>query len=149
MNRKAYTEVNYIINEMSSEMKSKIPSQILKNIEEKMDKSYNFYIQDEDFESAELLEDTEKMFSVIYTDYLANEEEKVVIKNKEELLENKKKENLSYIEIKEIFPKMQKTNEKTQIEKNKELLNSEQVNWYRKIINFFKKVLNDKHKMKT
>ena len=44
---------------------------------------------------------------------------------------------------------MQKTNEKTQIEKNKELLNSEQVNWYRKIINFFKKVLNDKHKMKT
>ena len=82
MDSRAYTEVNYIINEMSSEMKSKIPYQILKKIEDRKDKNYEFYIEDEDFENVELLEDTEKMLSVLYTDYLASDEEKIVIKNK-------------------------------------------------------------------
>lgn len=148
MNRKAYTEVSYIINEMSSEMKSKIPPEILKNIEEKVDKNYDFHIQDEDFESAELLEDTEKMLSVIYTDYLASDEEKVIIKNKEEMLENREKEMVSDIKIKEIFPKVQETRKTIQTGENKELLNSKQVNWYRKIINLFKRCLNNKDKTK-
>lgn len=146
MDSRAYTEVNYIINEMSSEMKSKIPSQILKNIEDRMDKNYDFHIEEEDFENAELLEDTEKILSVLYTDYLASDEEKAVIKNKEKMLENKKKETLANMEIKEIFPKMQEINETIQIEQNKELLNSEQVNWYMKIINFFKRALKNKTK---
>ena len=138
MDSRAYTEVNYIINEMSSEMKNKIPSQILRNIENRMDKNYDFRIEEEEFENAELLEDTEKILSVLYTDYLASDEEKIIIKNKEKILENKKKETLANIELKEIFPKMQETNETTQIEENKELLNSKQVNWYIKIINFLK-----------
>lgn len=50
--------------------------------------------------------------SVLYTDYLASKEEKTVIKNKEKMLENKKKEILSNIEIKEIFPKVQDPNGK-------------------------------------
>lgn len=141
MDSRAYTEVNYIMNEMSSEMKDKIPPQIVKNIKERMDKNYDFQIEEEDFESVELLEDTEKILSVLYTDYLATAEEKVVIKNKEELLENKKKEILSTIKIKDIFPKAQEISKTIQIGENKELLNSKQVNWYRKIINLFKRVL--------
>ena len=43
MDSRAYTEVNYIINEMSDEMKNKIPSQILRNIENRMDKNYDFW----------------------------------------------------------------------------------------------------------
>ncbi len=140
MDSRAYTEVNYIINEMSDEMKNKIPSQILRNIENRMDKNYDFRIEEEEFENAELLEDTQKILSVLYTDYLASDEEKIIIKNKEKILENKKKETLANIELKEIFPKMQETNETTQIEENKELLNSKQVNWYIKIINFLKKL---------
>ena len=140
MDSRAYTQVNYIINEMSSEMKNKIPSQILRNIENRMDKNYNFRIEEEEFENAKLLEDTEKILSVLYTDYLASDEEKIVIKNKEKILENKKKETLANIELKEIFPKTQETNETT-IQENKDLLNSKQVNWYRKIINLFKRIL--------
>lgn len=142
MDSRAYTEVNYIINEMSDEMKNKIPSQILRNIENRMDKNYDFCIEDEEFENAELLEDTEKILSVLYTDYLASDEEKIIIKSKEKILENKKKETLANIELKDIFPNTQETNETTQIEENKGLLNSKQVNWYRKIINLFKRVLN-------
>lgn len=142
MDSRAYTEVNYIINEMSGEMKNKIPSQILRNIENRMDKNYDFRIEEEEFENAELLEDTEKILSVLYTDYLASDEEKIIIKSKDKILENKKKETLANIELKDIFPKTQETNETTQIEENKELLNSKQVNWYRKIINLFKRVLN-------
>ena len=148
MDSRAYTEVNYIINEMSNEMKSKIPSKILKNIGDRMDKNYDFHIEVEDFENAELLEDAEKILSVLYTDYLASEEEKAVIKNKEKMLEKKEKKTLSNMELKEIFPKMQETNETTQIEENKELLNLKQANWYTKIINFFKRVLNNKNETK-
>ncbi len=72
MESRAYTEANYIINEMSEEMKNKIPAKILKNIENRMDKTYKFYIENDDFENVELLEDTEKILSVIYTDYLAS-----------------------------------------------------------------------------
>ena len=146
MDSRAYTEVNYIINEMSNEMKNKIPSQILRNIENRMNKNYNFRIEEEEFENAKLLEDTEKILSVLYTDYLASDEEKIVIQNKEKILENKKKETLANIELKEIFPKRQETNETTQIQENKELLNSKQVNWYIKIINFFKRALKNKTK---
>lgn len=88
LDKKAYTEVFYIINEMSEELRSKIPSEIIKNIEKKMDRTYDFNIE-EDIENAELLEDTEKILSVLYTDYLATDEEREVIKNKERILKEK------------------------------------------------------------
>ncbi len=145
MDSRAYTEVNYIINEMSSEMKSKIPYQILKKIEDRKDKNYEFYIEDEDFENVELLEDTEKMLSVLYTDYLASDEEKIVIKNKEEILERKKKEKLSNIEIREIFPKAKKKNENIEREETESwsLVSLKPEKWYIRVINFFKRVFKE------
>ena len=84
LDRKAYTEVFYIIKEMSKEMQNKIPKQIMKNIEENMDKTYNFTINEyEDWENIELLKDTEKILSVLYTDYFATDEERKVILAKE------------------------------------------------------------------
>ena len=79
MNSKAYTEVNFIINEMDSELSNKIPKDIKEMIREKMDKNYEFYIEDNEWEEKDLLEDTEKILSVLYTDYIANDEEKKLI----------------------------------------------------------------------
>ena len=90
LDKKAYTEVFYIINEMSEELRSKIPSEIIKNIENKMDRNYDFNIED-DIENAELLEDTEKILSVIYTDYLASDEEREIIQKKEMYLKQRNK----------------------------------------------------------
>lgn len=86
MDSRAYTQANYIINEMSEEMRSKIPDYVIKNIESKMDKTYEFYVEESDLEDVELLEDTEKILSVIYTDYLASEEERKVILEKEKTI---------------------------------------------------------------
>ena len=51
-----------------------------------MDKSYEFYVEESDLEDVELLEDTEKILSVIYTDYLASEEERKIIHEKEKAI---------------------------------------------------------------
>lgn len=133
LDKRAYTEAFYIINEMSEELKSKIPNEIIKNIESKMDTNYEFYI-DDDIDDAELLEDTEKILSVLYTDYLATEEERDIIKNKEKMLQERENTEVSDINIKEIFPKKQITEEKNLVEvtKNK---------WYTNILKFFKNFL--------
>ncbi len=82
---KAYTEVFYIVNSMSERMKEKIPLNIRNNIENKMDKSYKFNIK-KDIMNMQLLDDTEKLLSVLYTDYFATNEEKDIIKNKEKIM---------------------------------------------------------------
>ncbi len=90
MNARAYTEANYIINKMPEEMKNKILPKVRKIIESRIDPDYEFSIEDDDFENAELLEDTEKILSVLYTDYLATDEEKAIIKNKENMMKNRR-----------------------------------------------------------
>lgn len=88
---KAYTEAYYIISKMSDEMRSKIPDKIVNNIKSRMDKNYKFHIQNDDFENAVLLDDTEQILSVLYTDYLSTDEERKVILYKEKMLEEEKR----------------------------------------------------------
>lgn len=116
LNSKAYTEVYYIINQMSDEMRSKIPDNIIKNIKARMDTKYMFSVPNNDFENVELLEDTEKILSVLYTDYFASEEERKVILNKEKLIYDEKKNNEYKItKINDIF-KNNKENETKKIQ---------------------------------
>ena len=72
---------------MSSELKNKIPKEIISMIEKRKDSSYNIDV--ENIEDLDLLEDTEKILSVIYTDYIATVEEKEIIKNKEKIVKNR------------------------------------------------------------
>ena len=115
---------------MSYELRSKIPNEIIKNIESKMDTDYEFYIES-DIDDAELLEDTEKILSVLYTDYLATNKEREIIKNKEKVLERNGKTEVLDINIKEIFPK----NSDTKTEKLVEVV---KIKWYTNILKFFK-----------
>ena len=87
LNPKAYTQVSYIINNMSSELKNRIPKEIISMIEKRKDSSYNIDV--ENIEDLNLLEDTEKILSVIYTDYIVTVEEKEIIKNKEKIVKNR------------------------------------------------------------
>ena len=100
MDAKAYTEVYNIITLMSDEYKEKIPNKIIEAIKYKMDKSYDFNIDIDNIENIELMEDTEKILSVIYTDYLSSQHERRIIKNKEKIImlkdeERKKQRYLS------------------------------------------------------
>lgn len=85
MESKAYTQAYVIIANLNEDLKKKIPPKVINAIKSKMDSSYEFYITDEDIENIEILEDTEKLLSVIYTDYLASEEERKVIQGKEKI----------------------------------------------------------------
>ena len=140
LNSKAYTEAYYIVSLMSEEMKNKIPEKVLNNIKNRMDKEYEFYIDEEDIENLELLEDTEKILSVLYTDYLSTEEERQIILNKEKMLAgSKNKMTEKNIEVKDVFPR--KIEDEIQNNKN-DLVNIETKKWYTRIFDFIKKVFN-------
>lgn len=119
LSSKAYAEVYYIINQMSEKMKSKIPENIIKNIKERMDKNYIFNSENKDLENIELLEDTEKILSVLYTDYFSTEEEKEIILNKEKMLESERKDKGFKIKkVNDIFANNDKDNDEKNIEKD-------------------------------
>jgi len=44
LNSRAYTQAYYIIELLSEEKKAKIPKHIMKNIESRMDKTYEFLV---------------------------------------------------------------------------------------------------------
>ena len=83
MEAKAYTQAYCVLQMLSEEDKKKIPEKLIEAIKNKMDSEYQFEVDTEDEEEPKLLVDTEKILSVVYTDYLATDEEKKVIKNKE------------------------------------------------------------------
>lgn len=88
INKKAYTEINEIIKSFPKEMQEKIPENLRKTIDYNSDK--NYYFTFDSSEKTELLEDTKKILSVLYTDYLATESERKVILAKERLIEIQK-----------------------------------------------------------
>lgn len=134
ISKQAYSEVYYLISEMSEELRQKIPLNIINAIKEKMDKNYQFNIENGDIEDLVLLEDTEKVLSVLYTDYIATEEEKAIIKNKERVLEEKRKADIPKVEVKEM---LFATNEKNNKEE-KALVKKEDEKWYTKFFNWLR-----------
>lgn len=88
LNPKAYKEVNEIIKNLPTEMQDKIPKDIRKDIEYNCDKNYSFSI--DNLKELKLLKDTEKILSVLYTDYFSTEKERKVIVAKELLIEAQK-----------------------------------------------------------
>lgn len=77
MNRRAYSEVNYIITNMPAEMKAKIPTEVILNIQNKIDNEYIVEINDIEYDK--LLPDTEKLLAVLYADYIAPADERKLI----------------------------------------------------------------------
>ena len=98
MEAKAYTQAYCVLQMLSEEDKKKRPEKLIEAIKNKMDSEYQFEVDTEDEEEPKLLVDTEKILSVVYTDYLATDEEKKVIKNKEMkyMLEKEKEKQEKY-----------------------------------------------------
>ena len=147
MDSKAYTEVYNIINCMSDEYKEKIPNKVIQTIKYKMDKNYEFNIDLDNINDLELMDDTEKILSVLYTDYISSEEERKIIKNKEKIVylnkENKKKEKFESDIFKNNLTKslVEDSNEKRENNKKETLINTKKEKWYKKLLNFIKRLL--------
>lgn len=144
MDKRAYTQAYRMIEILPEKEKKKIPDNLIMGIKNNMDESYEFEIDDENLDDIELLDDTEKILSVIYTDYLATDEEKKIIKNKEmAILREKEKQKKikysnSYYNFHYLGKEEQVENEKKQ---TKEISKIPQEKWYKKFIKMIKKII--------
>ena len=135
----AYSELNFIISKMSEELRKKIPIEFIEFIENNDNKQYQ--INAENIKDLELHEDTKRILSVIYTDYITTDEERKIIKNKEEILELKKEE-----EKKEKFRVDIFENNENNIQQNKNpktktaMIIRHKEKWYKNLFNMIKKI---------
>ena len=84
--KKAYKEVVEILKFVSKENVDKIPKEMLDMFEEEQDKEYNFKVDTtKSFEEQLLLEETNAIFSNIFRDYWANDYQRKVIIEKENM----------------------------------------------------------------
>lgn len=130
MDRRAYSEVNYIINNMPKEMKNKIPADVIINIQNKMDKDYVVKIKDIEYD--ELLPDTEKLLAVLYADYIAPDDERELIKDTERRIKAKKIQEINKNVINP-FKKYKQT------QKNQNFIVVRHRKWYEKFFSWIKK----------
>lgn len=73
---RAYMELYVIISNLTKEMREKIPKNVVENIERKMDKTYDFNIEEgKDIFSIEYMVETKALFLELYTRYIAEDEE--------------------------------------------------------------------------
>ena len=88
-NRKALTEVYEILQEYEDSIEE-IPEKYMYVIEDNRDKDYIF--STEDLENIELLEDTKKILTYLYTNFLSTPEERTILKQLEKIQYEKSQE---------------------------------------------------------
>lgn len=142
---KPYRELYEILKHLPLEERDKIPSNFLKEIEEKMDTNYVYTVNHlEDFENQEMLEETRVLLAIVYRDYLASEEEKIKILEKEkEELKQEEKEKLEKYNPDNIFKSKNVEDNKqseSQIDSETALVKIKPEKWYRSLIAFFKRI---------
>lgn len=134
VNRKALTEVYEILQEYEDDI-DEIPEKYMYVIEDNMDKDHIF--STEDLEDVELLEDTKKILTYLYTNFLSTPEERTVLKQIEKIQYEKAQEqnNISY----NVFEKRQmNTNNNRQENVDLHPTVLEKQNVFAKIIKFIK-----------
>lgn len=118
--RRALTEVYNVLIMLDKENFDKIPKKMIEAIKENMDTEYD--VQWNEIENGNLLEDTEKILAVLYTDYLATLEEKNIIMQLE---------NLRY---KDCYPVFKNRVKKENINEEKELVQLKNENWFMRLV---------------
>lgn len=122
--RRALAEVYNVLIMLDKENFDKIPKKMIEAIKENMDTEYD--VQWNEIENGNLLDDTEKILSVLYTDYLATPEEKNIIMQLE---------NLRY---KDCYPVFKNRVKKENINEEKELVQLKNENWFIKLVDKIK-----------
>lgn len=72
---RAYRELYAIILNLTKEMKEKIPKNVIENISRKMDKTYDFKLENNDIFNSEYMVETKALFLELYIRYIAEDEE--------------------------------------------------------------------------
>lgn len=72
---RAYKELYVIILNLTEEIKEKIPKKVIENISRKMDKTYDFKLENNDIFNSEYMVETKALFLELYIRYIAEDEE--------------------------------------------------------------------------
>lgn len=72
---RAYRELYVIILNLTKEMKEKIPKKVIENISRKMDKTYDFKLENNDIFNTEYMVETKALFLELYIRYISEDEE--------------------------------------------------------------------------
>lgn len=144
---KAYVEVLEILKYIPTEYYNKIPNEILENMQLNADKEYKYVVTHfYNFQEQEMLKETETIVAVLFRDYWATEEQRNKILEKEKydlsVLEQEKREKYNPDDI---FKKVNKNSEKTNIEMPKNnsitILNEYKESFFAKLKEFIFKIL--------
>ena len=118
--RRALTEVYNVLIMLDKENFDKIPKKMIDAIKDNMDTAYE--VEWSEIEKGNLLEDTEKILAVLYTDYLATPEEKNIIMQLE---------NLRY---KDCYPVFKNRVKKENINEERKLVEVKKENWFIRLV---------------
>ena len=143
---KAYKEVVEILKYVPKESVNKIPQTMIDTFNAKMDNTYNFSIDiNKSFEEQELLEETKAILANIFRDYWATPYQKERIQAKERYDREKIEEEKCAKYNSDIFKTKESNKPENKVEEEK--INSNNLpievkkeKFYKKIINFFKKI---------
>ena len=72
---RSYRELYVIISNLTKEMKEKIPKNVIENISRKMDRTYDFNLENNDIFNTEYMVETKSLFLELYIRYIAEDEE--------------------------------------------------------------------------
>ena len=131
----AYAEVYDIILHMDANLKNKIPYKFIKIIKENRNPDYNIDIDySRSIVKQNILYDTKVILSVIYRDFLVDNETKLNLKKKDQL---SIEEKYSYNDI---FKKNKSVKSEADISTRQEtaLIEIKNKKWYEKLFSFFK-----------
>lgn len=138
----AYTEVIEVLKYMSKEEVSKIPEKLINYYKNNMDVTYNYKIDEQkSFEEQVLSDKTKIVLAILFRDYWATDSQKEKITNKEKYdlqqLEIEKQQN--YKE-EDIFKNNKETSINEPVKETMALVDYSTQSWYKKFINFMKKI---------
>lgn len=132
---RAFSEVYTILKYSDEEIIKKIPTKFISMIEKYKDEKYMLRIDiNKSLEEQKLLGETREILALLYRDYLASEEERTKIIERNKKIINKINEKY---DIEKIFDKKKKN----KVIKNTELPIIVKEKWYQKILVIIKKLL--------
>lgn len=142
---KAFKEVYIILKFVGKEIQHKVPTKILKFIEENMDKDYFFMLDDTiSLEEQSFMDETLGIISLIWRDYLCTNEEREKIKQKDEEMQNQmEKERIKKYNPDDLFKNREEIDKCVQYNKLKQthMIEYKEKNFIQKIFDRIKHLL--------
>ena len=132
---KAYMELYVIISNLTEEIKEKIPKNVIENITRKMDRTYDFKLENNDIFNSEYMVETKALFLELYIRYIAEDEEEFWEVYKERRNDLFKKE----IE-KEYLVRKDENSNSIKIEDRNDIVNNIIEKFFNKIISVIKSI---------